>query len=57
MTLQAIADALNNQGEPAVRGGAHWRPSSVQAALGYKRGPKAPNPTGHTNPQNGRQDR
>jgi hypothetical protein len=31
--------------------------SSVRAALGYKRGPKAPDPTGHTNPQNGRQDR
>jgi peptidoglycan hydrolase-like protein with peptidoglycan-binding domain/DNA invertase Pin-like site-specific DNA recombinase len=57
MTLQAIADALNNQGEPTVRGGARWRPSSVQAALGYKRRPKAPNPTRHTSPHNGRQDR
>ena len=37
MTLQAIADALNAQGEPTVRGGTHWRPSSVQAATGYKR--------------------
>jgi peptidoglycan hydrolase-like protein with peptidoglycan-binding domain/DNA invertase Pin-like site-specific DNA recombinase len=54
MTLQAIADALNTQGEPTVRGGARWRPSSVQAALGYKRRPKAPNATGRTNPQNGR---
>ena len=54
MTLQAIADALNAQGEPTVRGGARWRPSSVQAALGYKRRPKAPNATGRTNPQNGR---
>ena len=51
MTLQAIADALNAQGPPTVRGGAHWRPSSVQAALGYKRRTKTPNPNGGTNPQ------
>src|SRR3954471_18947982 len=57
MTLQAIADALNAQGEPTVRGGTRWRPSSVQAALGYKRRPKAPNPNGLTPPQNERQDR
>jgi DNA invertase Pin-like site-specific DNA recombinase len=37
MTLQAIADALNDEGVPTVRGGAEWRPSSVQAALGYRR--------------------
>jgi DNA invertase Pin-like site-specific DNA recombinase len=37
MTLQAIADALNRDGVPTVRGGAKWRPSSVQSALGYKR--------------------
>jgi DNA invertase Pin-like site-specific DNA recombinase len=37
MTLQAIADALNDDGVPTVRGGARWRPSSVQAALGYRR--------------------
>jgi DNA invertase Pin-like site-specific DNA recombinase len=37
MTLQAIADELNDDGIPTVRGGAKWRPSSVQAALGYKR--------------------
>jgi DNA invertase Pin-like site-specific DNA recombinase len=37
MTLQAIADALNEEGVPTVRGGIEWRPSSVQAALGYKR--------------------
>jgi peptidoglycan hydrolase-like protein with peptidoglycan-binding domain len=37
MTLQAIADALNANGEPTLRGGARWRPSSVQSALGYKR--------------------
>jgi DNA invertase Pin-like site-specific DNA recombinase len=37
MTLQAIADALNREGVPTLRGGAEWRPSSVQSALGYKR--------------------
>lgn len=37
MTLQAIADQLNAEGVPTVRGGARWRPSSVQAAAGYHR--------------------
>lgn len=37
MTLQAIADALNDEGVPTVRGGAQWRPSSVQRATGYRR--------------------
>lgn len=37
MTLQAIADQLNAEGIPTVRGGAKWRPSSVQAAAGYHR--------------------
>ena len=37
MTLQAIADLLNREGVPTVRGGAKWRPSSVQAAAGYRR--------------------
>jgi DNA invertase Pin-like site-specific DNA recombinase len=37
MTLQAIADDLNDEGVPTVRGGVVWRPSSVQAALGYRR--------------------
>jgi DNA invertase Pin-like site-specific DNA recombinase len=37
MTLQAIADMLNDEGVPTPRGGAIWRPSSVQAAAGYKR--------------------
>jgi DNA invertase Pin-like site-specific DNA recombinase len=37
MTLQAIADALNDDNVPTVRGGARWRPSSVHAATGYKR--------------------
>jgi DNA invertase Pin-like site-specific DNA recombinase len=39
MTLQAIADRLNGEGVPTVRGGAKWRPSSVQAAAGYRRPP------------------
>ena len=43
MTLQAISDQLNDEGIPTMRGGAKWRPSSVQAALGYKR-PSARNP-------------
>jgi DNA invertase Pin-like site-specific DNA recombinase len=37
MSLQAIADALNHGGVPTLRGGACWRPSSVQAAAGYRR--------------------
>jgi DNA invertase Pin-like site-specific DNA recombinase len=37
LTLQAIADELNAEGVPTPRGGATWRPSSVQAALGYRR--------------------
>jgi DNA invertase Pin-like site-specific DNA recombinase len=37
MTLQAIADALNEEGVPTLRGGKEWRPSSVQAATGYQR--------------------
>ena len=37
MTLQAIADQLNAEGVPTPRGGAKWRPSSVQTAAGYKR--------------------
>jgi DNA invertase Pin-like site-specific DNA recombinase len=37
MTLQAIADKLNEEGVPTVRGGSKWRHSSVQAAVGYKR--------------------
>jgi DNA invertase Pin-like site-specific DNA recombinase len=39
MTLQAIADALNEEGVPTLRGGAKWRPSSVQRAAGYRRPP------------------
>jgi DNA invertase Pin-like site-specific DNA recombinase len=44
MTLQAIADALNADGVPTPRGGAKWRPSSVQTAAGYKRRSRAKRP-------------
>jgi DNA invertase Pin-like site-specific DNA recombinase len=37
MTLQEIADELNAEDVPTVRGGRLWRPSSVQTALGYRR--------------------
>ena len=37
LTLQAIADVLNEEGVPTLRGGAKWRPSSVQRATGYQR--------------------
>ena len=33
MKLQAIADKLNDEGVPTLRGGAEWRPSSVRAVL------------------------
>lgn len=42
MTLQAIADRLNAEGVPTLRGGQKWRPSSVQAAAGYHRPPQRP---------------
>lgn len=45
LSLQAIADALNAERVPTPRGGAEWRPSSVQAALGYRR-PRRPGPGG-----------
>jgi DNA invertase Pin-like site-specific DNA recombinase/peptidoglycan hydrolase-like protein with peptidoglycan-binding domain len=54
MTLQAIADTLNDEGVPTLRGGAMWRPSSVQAALGYRR-PGARNPRNEIPPLEGRQ--
>jgi DNA invertase Pin-like site-specific DNA recombinase len=37
MSLQAIADTLNAEGVPTVRGGAKWRPSSLQSVTGYRR--------------------
>jgi len=45
MSLQAIADVLNAEAIPTERGGERWRPSSVQAALGYRR-PRPPAPGG-----------
>jgi DNA invertase Pin-like site-specific DNA recombinase len=42
MTLQAIADVLNEEGVATLRGGAMWRPSSVQRATGYRRPSSAP---------------
>ncbi|MBV9417465.1 MAG: recombinase family protein [Solirubrobacterales bacterium] len=59
LSLQAIADALNAEGIPTPRGGAQWRPSSVQSALGYRRPrppvpgappPRPPRPSGHSVP-------
>ena len=41
MTLKAIADRLNAEGVPTLRGGSEWRPSSVQVAAGYRRPPQA----------------
>jgi DNA invertase Pin-like site-specific DNA recombinase len=40
MTLQAIADRLNEEGVPTIRGGSLWRHSSVQVAAGYRRRPR-----------------
>jgi peptidoglycan hydrolase-like protein with peptidoglycan-binding domain len=37
MTLQAIANSLNDENVPTLRGGTMWRPSGVQAAAGYSR--------------------
>jgi hypothetical protein len=42
LTLQAIADRLNEEGVPTLRGGAKWRPSSVQSAAGYLRPKRRP---------------
>lgn len=50
MTLQAIADQLNAEGVPTVRGGAKWRHSSVQAAAGYRRGEQSPQEIVRTRP-------
>jgi DNA invertase Pin-like site-specific DNA recombinase len=53
MTLQAIADQLNSERVPTLRGGTHWRPSSIQAALGYRR----PGPREHLPLLTGREQR
>ena len=52
LTLQAIADELNERGIPTARGGTKWRPSSVQTALGYKR-PTRMRPRGKKQRQKG----
>jgi peptidoglycan hydrolase-like protein with peptidoglycan-binding domain len=46
MTLQAIADRLNDENIPTLRGGREWRPSSVQTAAGYRR-PRQVSTSGH----------
>jgi hypothetical protein len=35
MTLQGIANQLNAENVPTLRGGTMWRPSGVQPAAGY----------------------
>jgi DNA invertase Pin-like site-specific DNA recombinase len=42
MTLQSIADTLNNEGVPTPRGETKWRPSSVQTATRHKRPLRTP---------------
>ncbi|MBK8294176.1 MAG: recombinase family protein [Solirubrobacterales bacterium] len=37
LTFQKIADALNAQSIPTLRGGSAWRPSSLQSAVGPPR--------------------
>jgi DNA invertase Pin-like site-specific DNA recombinase len=46
LSLRAIADQLNAEQVPTLRGGKEWRPSSIQAALGYRR----PGPRDHLPP-------
>jgi DNA invertase Pin-like site-specific DNA recombinase/peptidoglycan hydrolase-like protein with peptidoglycan-binding domain len=54
MTLQAIADRLNEENVPTLRGGEKWRPSSVQAAVGYRRPPRRWQNGGASKPRGGR---
>jgi DNA invertase Pin-like site-specific DNA recombinase len=52
MTLSAIAEQLNAEGVPTLRGGKKWRPSSIQATLGYRRpGPRDHLPAPHPRAQ------
>jgi len=54
MTLQAIADRLNAERIPTLRGGTKWRPSSVHVAAGYRRpNNKRPIVKGHRNKTQG----
>jgi DNA invertase Pin-like site-specific DNA recombinase len=52
LTLRAIADRLNAEQIPTLRGGKEWRPSSIQAALGYQRpGPRDHLPRAQKSPR------
>jgi len=42
MTLQTIADTLNNEGVPTEHGDTKWRPSSVRTAAGHERPSRSP---------------
>jgi DNA invertase Pin-like site-specific DNA recombinase len=53
LTLRAITDELNEEGIPTPRGGAKWRPSSLQAALGYKRPTRTRTRGGHERQERG----
>lgn len=53
MTLQAIADRLNEEGTPTLRGGLKWRPSSVQAAARFRRPPGQPEDDAGSTPAEG----
>jgi hypothetical protein len=44
LSLHAIAAQLNREGVPTPRGGATWRASSVQSAIGYRRPRRPPGP-------------
>jgi len=46
LSLQAIADDLNQAGVQTLRGGTCWRPSSVRSVLGYQR-PRRPSTKSH----------
>jgi peptidoglycan hydrolase-like protein with peptidoglycan-binding domain len=54
MSLKQIADRLNAEHIPTLRGGREWRPSSIQAALGYRRPRSRERPQmGHNGTRNG----
>jgi DNA invertase Pin-like site-specific DNA recombinase len=57
MTLRAIAEVLNEEGVPTLRGGAEWRPSSIQVAAGYRRPPSTRNRVDLPAPASRRRDR
>ena len=57
MTLQAIANRLNEEGVPTLRGGSEWRPSSVQTATGYRRPGQLSTPPGVYHRSGGRRGR